>query len=811
MLGLVALCASTAQAAPSKVAPRDASTGRIVFTSNRDGNNEIYIMDGDGANLQRLTNLPGNDHSPCLSPDGRKLLWASSRQAGAGADIYEMNIDGTNERQLTSNGADEIHPSYSPDGTKVAYSRYGINDYDIWIFDLKNMTERRLTSNSLGDYNPAWSPDGSKIAFKTFYGQNYTPQVTVINSSGTGQAQLTTEGGNEYPSWNKDGYIAFWSNRGGQLNIYAMNADGSNQQPLTTSAANRDPAWNPAGTKIAFARNTGADYEIYSLDINGDPPVRLTTNSAQDDTPFWGRAPLPDSGRTLSIEDTEVVEGDSGSVVARFKVSLSAAATVPVSVTYGVASGTANIGFDVARVSGTVFFAAGETEQFIDIPVLGDTSTEGDETFRVNLTNPLGATITDSQGIGTIIDNESFPVIRLNTASVPEGDAGTADAVLTATLSVASTRTVTVAYATEDGSAKAGSDYIAQSGTLTFAPGQTSQQITVKVNGNTRYEPDEFLTVKLSNPVWGRLDPPATFPQIFNPDNGHWYRFVQQPRTWDNAVNDSVAMNVYGVGGHLVTVNSLAEQNFLVTHFGNRQYLMGGYQSLNSVEPGGGWRWVTDEPFDYTNWNTGEPNNASAGQNEDIIYAYASTSPYPAGSWNDAPRNTYDAFLVEFDTPASAGLYDRPGTIVINNDDPGPLPASVFTLDFPNTYHLTSLSKVEGTVQDYANGGGITRVYFLLARQSDNYYWNGASWGALETPLSAEISGDGPLQTWKRTFGLPTPGPDPLTQLQNGGYSISAIAVNADNQKAHVNRVYVFDGTAPTVVVDSPTDGTAIK
>src|SRR6185436_7490158 len=134
------------------------------------------------------------------------------------------------------------------------------------------------------------------------------------------------------------------------------------------------------------------------------------------------------------------------------------------------------------------------------VKVTGDTAVELDETYFVNLTSPSNATIADAQGAGTIVDDD-LPELSVDDASVTEGDSGTVDATFTVTLSGATSRTVTVDYATADGTASAGSDYAAKSGGLAFAPGVTSLTVIVKVSGDTAVELDETYTLSLTNAV----------------------------------------------------------------------------------------------------------------------------------------------------------------------------------------------------------------------------------------------------------------------------------------------------------------------
>ena len=216
---------------------------------------------------------------------------------------------------------------------------------------------------------------------------------------------------------------------------------------------------------------------------------------------------------TLSIDDVSLVEGNAGTSNMVFTVTLTATGTRPtIGVFYETADGAPPTGAtapsDYTRVSGPLMFpsGAGTTTMTISVPIVGDTSIEPDETFFVNLSRPDGATITDAQGVGTIVDDDgapSLPALSINSTTVFEGDAGTTDAIFTVSLSAPGSSTVTVSYATADGTATvADNDYMSRSGTLTFPAGDASPKtIRVPVIGDTRIEETESFVVNLSNPV----------------------------------------------------------------------------------------------------------------------------------------------------------------------------------------------------------------------------------------------------------------------------------------------------------------------
>jgi hypothetical protein len=205
-------------------------------------------------------------------------------------------------------------------------------------------------------------------------------------------------------------------------------------------------------------------------------------------------------GIELSIGDTTVTEGNSGTVNASFTVSLSRTSGTAVTVDFATADGSATAPPDYAAASGTLTFAPGETTKTVTVPVNGETVCESDETFLVNLSNVTGATIVDGQGQGTIVNDDTCG-LSINDVTVTEGNSGVTNAAFAVSLAQASANPVTVDFATADNTATTPSDYTAASGTLTFAPGETTKTITVLVNGDTLVEPDETFFVNLSNIV----------------------------------------------------------------------------------------------------------------------------------------------------------------------------------------------------------------------------------------------------------------------------------------------------------------------
>jgi len=216
-----------------------------------------------------------------------------------------------------------------------------------------------------------------------------------------------------------------------------------------------------------------------------------------------GVVTITDDDPLVNISDATVTEGNTGTTLCNFLVTLSSAPIQTVTVSYTTTDDSASAGSDYQAASGVLTFNPGQASQNIIVLVNGDHLVETNEAFFVNLTSASGAVIADGQGLGTIVDDE--PRISAGETSATEGDDGTTAMVFTVTLSNATDAPVTVDYETIDGSATAGSDYQAASGTLTFAPNETSKTVTVLINGDRLAEPGESIYLNLSNAANGMI------------------------------------------------------------------------------------------------------------------------------------------------------------------------------------------------------------------------------------------------------------------------------------------------------------------
>ncbi len=208
----------------------------------------------------------------------------------------------------------------------------------------------------------------------------------------------------------------------------------------------------------------------------------------------------------LSIDDVTVNEGTVANPgFALFTVELAVSSAKTVTATYSTAPGTAVAGVDYVVQTGTVTFAPGTTTQTIAIPLLNNGVAVDNKTFTLTLATPTNAGFTDPTATATIRDVSSLPAIEIEDTSIVEADAGTTNATFVVTLSKPSTTPVTVTYTTADDTAKAGADYVAKTGTITFSPGITQQTVTVAVIGDTKDEFNNSFLLKLSAPQGATL------------------------------------------------------------------------------------------------------------------------------------------------------------------------------------------------------------------------------------------------------------------------------------------------------------------
>ena len=276
---------------------------QIAFTSGRDGNAEIYVMDADGKNQRRLTHHPADDSLPSWSPDGQKIAFSSYRNGG-NIQIFVMGSDGQNPIRLTD-GVWDDNPDWSPDGQKIAFTSHkdeGLAGAEAWnveiyVMDSDGKNRKRLTDIIGNNFEPSWSPGSQRIAFVSSREDEWN-EIYVMDADGANQKRLTHNMvSDRQPTWSPDGIkIAFFSVLEEDFIMSVMNADGTNRRNLTEEVLDGrtllifHPAWSPDGRTIAYEswRGDGGISEIHLITAEGEYLMRLSELHKKGDArPDW--------------------------------------------------------------------------------------------------------------------------------------------------------------------------------------------------------------------------------------------------------------------------------------------------------------------------------------------------------------------------------------------------------------------------------------------------------------------------------------------------------------------------------------------
>ncbi|MBV6814665.1 putative Ig domain-containing protein [Xanthomonas campestris pv. passiflorae] len=464
-----------------------AGTERVTYTNNGDGatSDSFYLLDEDNNQVVfNITINPSRTASIAVSPS------AANEDSGTSL-VYTVTLSQTNSSpttvNLTRSGTATSGTDYTgavssvvvpANATSVNFSITPVADTTVEPDETAIFSVASGTDYSVG--NP--SSATATIVNDDFPVATITVSPASVYEDGAPNLVYTVALSQPSPSALSIGFNVGGTATNGTdyatINSPLVIAAGQTSGTITVNPT-PDTTVEPDET-VVISLNAGSGYTVGS-------PNSATGTILNDDLPG------------LSINDVSVNEGNAGTTNATFTVSLSAPAGAGgVSFDLATADGTATAGVDYAASSLTRTIPAGSSSATFTVLVNGDTLAEPDETFFVNVSNVTGATVSDGQGLGTIVNDDAQPALSIDDVSVNEGNSGTTTATFTVSLSAASGQTVTVNYATADGTATAGSDYVARSGTLSFAPGVTAQGVAVTVNGDTAVEPNETFSVGLS-------------------------------------------------------------------------------------------------------------------------------------------------------------------------------------------------------------------------------------------------------------------------------------------------------------------------
>src|SRR5262245_43627856 len=289
---IVALAALSGSA---RATYRGETNGRLAFGITLNGNTDVYSVQPDGQDLQRLTTDPGFDACAAYSADGSRIAYCSG-QGGGPVQVWTMNQDGSDKQQVTHMSVVAIFPDFSPDGSKIVFCAAAPTfGRDIYVANSDGSDPTQLTSGVGNNVYPAFSPNGRKIVFTS--NRTGTSQVWVMNADGSNQTQLTfdPQPKDQVPDWSPHGNkIAYLADTHGIADmgnswgdIWVMNKNGSHQHQITNGATYYGTAWSPDGTRIAtldFPSRTV--YTVNAAD-GSDPQAAVHAGIGPQFVPGW--------------------------------------------------------------------------------------------------------------------------------------------------------------------------------------------------------------------------------------------------------------------------------------------------------------------------------------------------------------------------------------------------------------------------------------------------------------------------------------------------------------------------------------------
>jgi Tol biopolymer transport system component len=262
----------------------------ISFMDERNGQTDIFVVDGDGSGRRQLTNDAARELAMSWSPDGSQLIFQRSSKGDGATELYLVNADGSGLRNLTRNPGDDWSPAWSPDGSQIAFYSHRSGGMALFLMDLSqglsgkdDLSAAMIPGTQLGAW-PSWSPDGKQIVYRQELPGN--DEIFVIHADGSNPLNLTQHSANDLsPDWSPDGRtIVFESIRDGNYEIYAINPDGSNLRRLTSHPLEDQHArWSPDGAAILYSHHG----ELYLMNPDGSEPRTLAGKAISGNFAEW--------------------------------------------------------------------------------------------------------------------------------------------------------------------------------------------------------------------------------------------------------------------------------------------------------------------------------------------------------------------------------------------------------------------------------------------------------------------------------------------------------------------------------------------
>jgi TolB protein len=291
---------------PAEPAPTDSyETQAVLFGDLPDISEIPFRSQASTPQIQHSFAEVGADGDPDVSPDGKRLVFQSTRHSHR-PDLYIKTVDGVSVTQLTNDPADDVQPMFSPDGEYIAFSSNRSGNWDIWIMRTDGGNAIQVTQGEAHEIHPCWSPDGTQVAFCSLSGESKQWGIWIAQAKAGASRRYIAEG--VYPEWSptSDKIIYQRARQRGRplFSIWTIELVGGEPTYPTELVASATrayvlPTWSPDGKRIAFCEVADEGQEpstdkigsrqgeIWVADADGRGRMRLTQGDLRNYSPVW--------------------------------------------------------------------------------------------------------------------------------------------------------------------------------------------------------------------------------------------------------------------------------------------------------------------------------------------------------------------------------------------------------------------------------------------------------------------------------------------------------------------------------------------